>query len=481
MNLLNSLLIWPDRLLPSLLVLLIIAMPFMYAARIPVHALVRRVFRAFENPIRLASRWLFDVANRLRTRNREVLFAHGGRESKLVIEREFERVTLLVQRDLEGYPVLQRKIMDEITRIEEDYKKSGEVPPPPPEWVNAIQAIVAIKATGDGVVEDILAAIRDSLDKIYNRVVAEYRAGYQERHGLLKRALPSWRSLSQTMSQVERSITGLHQSAMKIDLTVQKLEGIMAQGNKTEDSLTASASAQFFIAALVMLVAAGGAYVNYKLISLPMSAMMGGGDYITETLSASQVSSMVIILFETLMGLFLMDAMRFTNLFPLGNLTEKMRRRMMWVSLSILLVLAGFEVALAIMRDTIIASDVALKQSLADATAAAAAESGWVTRIPTFGQMVLGFTLPFALAFVAIPLEHFVSTGRIVLGALMVMAMRGGAISLRVTASLVREAGKIVVVAYDVFIFAPLAVERWIAKSREHAPALDKVSGQGAA
>ncbi|MFN0314408.1 MAG: hypothetical protein ACKVQA_05150 [Burkholderiales bacterium] len=480
MNLLNSLLIWPDRLLPSLFVLLVIAMPFMYAARHPVHALVRRLFRAFENPLRLASRWLFDVANRLRARNREVLFAHGGREAKLVIDREFERVTLLVQRDLEGYPALQRKIMDEITRIEEDYKKSGEVPPPPPEWVNAIQAIAAIKATGDGVVEDILATIRDSLDKIYNRVVAEYRAGYQERHGLLKRALPSWRSLGQTMSQVERSITGLHQSAVKIDSTVQKLEGIYSQGAKTEDSLTASASAQFFIASLVMLVAIGGAYVNYKLISLPMSAMVGGGDYITETLSASEVSSMVIILFETLMGLFLMDAMRFTNLFPLGNLTEKMRRRMMWASLSILLVLAGFEVALAIMRDTIIASDVALKQSLADATTAATA-SGWVTRIPTFGQMVLGFTLPFALAFVAIPLEHFVSTGRIVLGALLVMAVRGGAISLRVGASLVRETGKIFVVTYDVFIFAPLAVERWIAKARDHAPELDKASGQGAA
>ena len=69
----------------------------------------------------------------MRMRNREVLFAQGSREVRLSIEREFERVTTLVQRDLEGYPAMQRKLMDEITKIEEDYKQSGEVPPPPPE------------------------------------------------------------------------------------------------------------------------------------------------------------------------------------------------------------------------------------------------------------------------------------------------------------------------------------------------------------
>ncbi len=86
-------------------------------------------------------------AVRLRSRNRQVLFAHGSHEVKQTIEREFERVTTLVQRDLEGYPVLQRKLIDEITRIEEDYKKTGEVPLPPPDWVKAIEAIAKIKTS----------------------------------------------------------------------------------------------------------------------------------------------------------------------------------------------------------------------------------------------------------------------------------------------------------------------------------------------
>lgn len=460
---LRSLYIWPDKPLLSVLVLLVLAMPFLYLAREPMHTLLRRTSRAVVRPLRLGARWLGDAAARLRTRNREVLLAHGSRELRLSIDREFERVTVLVQRDLEGYPALQRRLMDEITRIEEDYKRSGEVPPPSPEWVKAIEALAKIRATGDGVVERILADIRDSLDEIYQKVVAEYRAAYQQRHKILSTCVPFWRSASQTLGQVERNITSLNDSAAKIDANVEKLESIFARRTEVENALTSSASTQFFISSLVMLIAFGGAYVNFKLISLPMSAMVGGGDYITDTLRASEIAALVIILFETLMGLFLMETLRFTSLFPLGNITEKMRRRLMWVSLSILLVLAGVEVALAVMRDSIIAADVALKQSLGSA-AAIHSEAGWVTRIPTFGQMILGFTLPFALAFVAIPLEYFVGSGRIVVSAGLTLLIRGAAFSLRIGASLAGEAGKLAVNFYDVLIFAPLAIERWIRK-----------------
>ncbi|UCH46997.1 MAG: hypothetical protein JSU95_12940 [Betaproteobacteria bacterium] len=470
MSLAEAILIWPDRPALSFLVLFVIAMPFLYVAREPVHALIARLVRVIVNPLRLISRWLSETAIKMRLRNREVLFAQGGREVRLSIEREFERVTTLVQRDLEGYPAMQRKLMDEITRIEEDYKQSGEVPPPPPEWVKAVDGFAKIKNNGDGVVERILADIRDSIDDIYKKILAEYRGAYQERHHILKRSLPFWRSANQTLQQVDRNITGLHDSAAKIDANVIKLQGIFGKSNETENALTSSASTQFFISGLVMLIAFGGAYVNFKLISLPMSAMVGGGDYITANLRAAEVAAMVIILFEALMGLFLMETLRFTNLFPLGNMTEKMRRYLMWASLIILLILAGVEVALAVMRDTIVAADVALKQTLGAGEAGAAVEAGWVTRIPTFGQMILGFTLPFALAFVAIPLEYFIHSGRIVLGAVFVQSLRGGSFVLRLGANLIRETGKLLIAFYDIVIFVPLAIERWVKRGRSEEP-----------
>ncbi|HUF22083.1 MAG TPA: hypothetical protein VMP00_15180, partial [Burkholderiales bacterium] len=187
----------------------------------------------------------------------------------------------------------------------------------------------------------------------------------------------------------------------------------------------------------------------------------------------SEVAALVIILFEILMGLFLMETLRFTNLLPLGNISEKMRRRLMWVSFTILLVLAGVEVALAVMRDLIIAGDVALKQALG-AGGAAVADNGWVARIPTFGQMILGFTLPFALAFVAIPLEQLINSGRVVFGAALVLVMRSIAFVLRLAASLAREAGKLLGALYDIFIFVPLAIERWVLQARGARPGQGK-------
>src|SRR3990170_916129 len=110
--------IWPGNPALSAVVLFLIALPFLYAARRPMQGLFRWLTRALSNPLRLGARWLASSAVLLRQRNRLVLLAHGREEAMKSIEREFERVTAVVQRDLQGYPALQRKLMDEITRIE---------------------------------------------------------------------------------------------------------------------------------------------------------------------------------------------------------------------------------------------------------------------------------------------------------------------------------------------------------------------------
>ena len=164
-----------------------------------------------------------------------------------------------------------------------------------------------------------------------------------------------------------------------------KYEAINAKTDKAEHALTVSAFTQFAIALLVMAVAAGGAFINFKLIALPMSEMVGAGDYLTATLRTSEVAALVIIFVEASMGLFLMEALRITHLFPrIATLNDQMRRRMMWIALVLLVTLAGVEAALALMRDMLIADKQALMQSLATVQQAAAAD-GWVGRIPTAG------------------------------------------------------------------------------------------------
>ncbi|MGB7541392.1 MAG: hypothetical protein WBM28_05180 [Burkholderiales bacterium] len=458
--------IWPDNVMLSILVLSLIAMIFLYAARRPMHALIRSLGHLAGGPLRLGARWLFTAANDMKERNKAVLIEHGRQEVGQLIEREFERVGVMVTRDLHGYPTLQRKLLDEITRIEEDYKKCGEVPPPSPEWIEAVAAVAKVQSNGNEMVQNILEEIKRSVNSIHDKALAEYRRAYETRHRILAGFMPFWRSLDKTMTRVDKKMTGLQESAAVVDAQMEKYGQINAKTDKAEHALTTSAFTQFAIAAIVMSVAMGGAFINFKLIALPMSEMVGAGDYITDALRTSEVAALVIILVEAAMGLFLMESLRITHLFPgIANLNDRMRRRMFWIALVLLVTLAGIEAALALMRDMLIADKQALLQSLATTQQAAAAE-GWVARIPTAGQMVLGFILPFTLAFVAIPLESFIHSTRTVIGALLVMVVRALAFSLRILGNLVRHLSRVLITAYDVVIVLPLLVEHTIKATR---------------
>jgi len=446
----------------SALVWFAIAMPFLYAARKPVHELLHAVGLLAGGPLRSGSRWLLGAARDMRERNRQVLLAHGREDAEQQIAREFERVSLLVTRDLEGYPALQRRLLDEITRVEEDYKKCGEVPPPPPEWIDAISAVANVKSSGNELVTRLLEEINRSIKDIHEKTLAEYRRAYEERHEILDGFMPFWRSLDKTLTQADRKMTSLTDRAAAIDAQMARFEQIVNKTEPAEHALTVSALTQFFVATLVLVVAAGGALINFKLIALPMSEMVGAGDYLTATLRTSEVAALVIIFVEATMGLFLMETLRITHLFPkIHALSETTRKRMLWIAFSLLLTLAGIEAALALMRDMLIADKQALMQSLATAHAAAASDS-WLARIPTIGQIVLGFILPFALAFVAIPLESFVASARTVGGAVLVIAVRALAVLLRLSGTFVRQAARVAVTLYDILIVLPLLVERLV-------------------
>jgi hypothetical protein len=76
--------------------------------------------------------------------------------------------------------------------------------------------------------------------------------------------------------------------------------------------------------------------------------------------------------------------------------------------------------------------------------------------------MVLGFVLPFALAFVAIPLEAFVNSARTVIGAALVLLLRTAALAARALAGACRQAGRGLIMIYDVPISPLLVAERAI-------------------
>jgi hypothetical protein len=277
--------------------------------------------------------------------------------------------------------------------------------------------------------------------------------------------MPFWRSVDKNLVQVEQNMARLQANVRTVDAHMAIYEQINEGSDKAQHALTVSGFTQFAIALLVMMVAAGGAFINFKLIALPMSEMVGAGDYITNSLRTSEVAALVIIFVEASMGLFLLEALRITHLFPrIATLNDHMRKRMLWIALTLLVTLAGVEAALALMRDMLIADKQALLQSLA--TVQAAATDGWMAHIPTAGQMLLGFILPFALAFIAIPLESLIHSARTVGGAALHAAVRAAAFLLRVGGTVARQTSRVLVRMYDVAIVVPLLIERLVKGQR---------------
>jgi hypothetical protein len=458
MSLTDLLNIVPGYPLLSILIWFVVAIAMLYLARYPAHRAIKSLSRVIHSGMRLASRSVLLAEERLVHRNKEVLLAAGRESVERLIEREFQRVDAVVKRDLSGYPALQHTLAEQITRIDEDYRESAELPPPPPTWLNAVKAIAKIPFNNDPTVANIFKEIHKSITKQYKNTMDEYRKSTGARHTLLRQMMPYWRKLTQTLDQVGKKITGLQERATVIDHRMEDYEEIRAQTNKAERMLASSSMTQFFISALVLLIAFGGAVINFNLIALPMSEMVGGGSYIGQ-FKTSNVAALVIILVEVAMGLYLMESLRITKLFPvIGSMDDKMRRRMIWVTFGILLILACVESALAFMRDRIAADMQALRQSLA-AVEGVQPVNSW---IPTVGQMVMGFILPFALTFVAIPLESFISSSRTVMGFVLVGLLRGTAFLLRLMGNIASYLGELLVNLYDVLIFPPLWIEKFV-------------------
>lgn len=406
---------------------------------------------------------------RLTQRNKEVLLAAGETEVQTRIEREFNRISAIVQRDLSQYPVLHREIKAAIEMIESDYQNCAESAPLPPAWGDVVATITALPSSGDPTVNKILDNIKQSIDDAHSQSLNAYQKAGSNRHKVLAKMQPDWRTLDNKMDLVKGKVDSLEKRGQIIDQQMLEYQSIRAGEDKAASILATSSLTQFFIAGLVLTIAALGGLINFQLIAMPMSEMVGGTSYIG-SIKTSDIAAMVIILIEIAMGLFLLESLRITHLFSLiGSMDDRMRRRMMIISFSILFILAGIEASLAYMRDLLAMDHEALQQSLLSTNAAegqlaiegSSAQFRW---IPSIGQMIMGFILPFALAFIAIPLESFIHSLRTVLGLFSIVILRTLHLVLRSSASLVTQVSKVIISLYDLIIMVPLSAEKGLEK-----------------
>ena len=451
--------LWSSSPAVSVVIWVVLLIAVLYVARWPAHKLLRSAGRLMYRSMRLASQGLMRVAEKLAKRNREVMLMQAREQQVQKLQREFERVAAYVNKDLSAYPALNRQLSGMGARVEEDFQRSGEVPPVPPPWIQAVDTIARIPSNGDPMVADILQNVEAMLDKSSKQVIEAYRNAAGKRHELLQKMLPMWRYMNRKLDGLEKLFTGLGERTQKIDNQIARLEDIIAGTDEVEETLKSSALTQFFVAALLLAVTIVGGIINFNLIAMPMSEMVGGASYIGP-FKASDVAALMLVAMEISVGVFLMDALRFTHLFPaIGTMEDKSRRRVLVLMLVFLTVLACIEASLGFMRNMLAADKEALIQQLAGGSVAtsAAFQYRW---LPSLAQMVLGFILPFLLAWAAIPLEMFVHAGRTVGGLLSAAALRFTGFGLRLIGNLFDSLGRLLVTLYDALVSPLLLVER---------------------
>ena len=446
----------------SALLLIVLAIAVLYLARASAHTVIATVFQALSEVLKLAAQAVTAGEQRLSARNREVLLAAGRESKERIIEREFDRVGASVHKDLAGYPALQRALTEAITRVDEDHQQAAEVPPDPPGWVKAVEAVAKLDMRQDQAVGPILDDIHDSLVKAQSAALGEYRAASARRHSLLQKMMPQWRLVQQTLVKVDKNVESLLERSRSIDRHLEEYREIVNGTDRALQVLSSSSLVQFFISAAVLGVAFGGAAVNFSLIARPMAEMVGGTNF-TGAFRTADIAALVIIMVEVSMGLFLMESLRITRLFPvIGALPDKIRVRMIAVTFVILLMLASVEAGLAYMREILMQDELATSALLRGGTTVGVSDYLWIT---TAAQMGMGFTLPFALVFVAIPLETFVHSLRTVVGLSGIGLLRLMRLLLKVAGNLFGHAGAALVRVYDIAIFLPLWIEAARAKS----------------
>jgi hypothetical protein len=270
---------------------------------------------------------------------------------------------------------------------------------------------------------------------------------------------PWWKEVRGLMTRMKDSVATALESTTRIHGYMEGYETLRSDQAAAARVLTYSATKLFMISLIVLAVALGGAFINFQLIALPMSELVPAGARLGG-IPVSTVSALVIVLMETVLGIFIMDMLGITDLFPkLQSVPASRRKMILALALGGLFFLAAVESSLAVLREQIVAAEQALKISLAGEESHVVSQAS-SSMIPVVGQAVLGFVLPWVLAMVAIPLEMLIDSSRHVLASLLVTLLHGVTHLTRMLAHTAGSLAKMSVNVYDIYIAIPLRLER---------------------
>jgi hypothetical protein len=449
---------WPENALASLLVLWAVSVIFLWAARSAMLKVLQGLGGGLAQGLASVASRCGRAADELRERSREILLAAGTRDAQGRLDRELQRIDGGFTKRLGEYGTLHRRLDDTLNSLEGDYETCGIAPPEVPGWAAAVGTIANIPMTGDPNIQKVLDGIRKSSADAEKKALQAFRDDSSKRHKVLGAMLPTWKDVKSLLSKMQDSVSLALESSARINAFVEDYEKIRQDREAAARALTYSAAKLFFVSVLVLGIAFGAAFINFQLIALPMSELVPAGARVGGV-PVSTVSALVLVLMEVALGIFLMDMLGITELFPkLSTMPLARRRLILWVGLAGLFFLASVESSLAVLREQIVEAESALKLSLAGEEGRLV-QSASESMIPIVGQAVLGFILPWVIALVAVPLEMLLDSGRHVLASLAVLVLRTIGIVSGAGAHVARHLTDLMSSFYDVYVAIPLRIE----------------------
>ncbi len=404
----------PDYPLLSIAVLVVLAMAFFYIAREPMRRLLGAAREGATSGLRKLAEGSDAVADRLREQNRKVLVEAGIDQAGQRVVREITRLESTYTKRLAAYPELHLKLAEHVSKIDAEYRECGMVAPEVPGWSEVVDSLLRAKdSTSSRSIKRMLAEIHKTAVASEKKALQEYRSEMAKRHKVLGRMAGAWQRVEKALQRVDGVVSEVLEATGRITKYIESYEELRREGPASADRLSARVTKLFIFSMVVILVATGGAFINFQLIALPMSELVPAGSRIVG-MPVAQVAALVIVTLEIVVGIFLLEAIGITNIFPqIAGLERRKRRAVLFAAFAGLFLLAAIESSLAILREHLVEAEIALKQTLAGAPEALSQAEQ--TLIPVIGQATLGFVLPWILAMVAVPLEMLIESSQHVL------------------------------------------------------------------
>lgn len=463
----------------SLVILAVVSMIFLYFAREPVHKMIQAMSDGSAGGLRKLADWTKKSAEALEEKDRKVLLESGVAKMQGEILQEFSRIDMANTKCLEGYPKLQLRLDENISRMQRDYEECGQVTPMAPGWSEVVESLGnAQSSANDRIIEKMLGEIHKSAVAGEKKALSEFREATSKRHKILASMSPIWKRIEKLGKDINRQVEKVLENSRNIEAHMTRYEKISAADPQSVDMLSSRVTKLFIISLIVICVGLVGAFINFNLIALPMSELVPAGVRVAG-MAVSEISALVIVALELVLGIFLFEAMGVTHTFPqIASMTRAKRKIILYGALFGLLFLSSVEASLAVLRENLAETKSAIDISLAGG--AAQITESVNSNITVIGQALLGFVLPWILAVIAIPLEMFIEASQHAFTRIYTIIITLFCHIASGIAYLIESLFKIISHIFDIYIIVPSKIGEMIASRPRREDDIDNVDAMAA-